>query len=202
MKFLEQGGFLIAFVIVVVVLFLGTLNFFNIISLSQLYSNRFGLPQKAPQLNTIFSSSNFNCPLDKIYCKNAEQVTVPKAIPPFYGLGYSNIPAGTQILAIIPGKYTSGVSVGKDGQKSDLLVIVNGEMGLEADYSFKGNPYVPLAPGRGNVNQGDIIGYASGESLSQALYGKSYNLIVSLQDTKTKQFIKLKVSTDGTALVK
>lgn len=212
-KSLQILGFGIAEILgilAVIAIFFGVLNYFNILSLSSLYPKYFGslphqpLSQSTQTISTNFTlqKTSYSCPLDAKYCKNGEVVVVPDVIPPFYGIGYANAASETAVLAVVPGQYSSGVSVGKNGKKSTVLAIINEEMGVEVDYSLEGTAYIPKAPGRNIVNQGDTIGFLNGEYLDKGLFDKPYNLVVSIQDLKTKQFIKLKVSANGKTLEK
>lgn len=175
----------------------GVLNYFNVLSLSRLYPNLFGsLPHKTT-FNKIsnlptpapLEIKTFTCPVDKD-CNSGEKVSILNAIPPFYGIGYVKLSAGTKLLAIIPGDVAQGASVGKTGS-NNLIVITNKILNLEADYSFIGTSSAFLA-GKRTVNQKDEIGILLGTPLEKTFQQKSYILIISLQDTKTKKFLQLK----------
>lgn len=68
--FLEVGLFEISFVAIIVLLFFGILNYFNILSLSKLYPNTFGfLPHKT--ISSNINTPNTNVPIQS---KNPQQV--------------------------------------------------------------------------------------------------------------------------------
>ena len=133
----------------------------------------------------------YSCPLDKKLCYSGEQVNLQMTKPPFFGLGYQNIASGSAILAVIPGRYSAGGSIGQSGEKNTILTINNGESNLEANYQFKGQAYIPTGVGNGMVKQGGTIGWIAADGLDKGLFSKNYQLIVSVQNTTTREFIKL-----------
>lgn len=178
LKNLKSHLFLIFLIILLLLIFL---NYFNI----------FTLP-KASQLTTKPETKlSYSCPLSKNYCNQGLQVSLSNTKPLFQGLAYQNIASGSAVLAMIPGKFTTAVSVGKNTEKVTILTIENEQFGIEVDYQFKGKEYSPIGGNRGQVKQGETIGWVSDKNLADS-FGKPYNLIVSVNDLKTKEFIRLK----------
>lgn len=169
------------------------LNYFNILSLSSLYPNLFGpLPHRTSKNNQIASIpeiTTFTCPVDK-NCNTGEVLSLAKAIPPYYGLGYEKLETGTKLLAIIPGEIAQGMSVGKTSS-NNLITITNKTLGLEADYSFIGTSSAFLN-GKKTANQKDEIGLLFGTPLTETSFQKKYVLIVYVRDLNTQKFLHLK----------
>lgn len=134
------------------------------------------------------------CPVKKELCKTAEVITIPNTIPSVTALAYDNLASGSAVLAITAGRYNSGVSVDKDGNKTAVLTILDDVKNVEVDYQFKGIAYTPMGSGRGHVKPGDTIGWVSNQKLDKGLSTKQYSLMVSVQDLKTKTFINLDIT--------
>lgn len=99
---LEVGLFEIGFVVVVIALILGVLNYFNIISLSQLYPDKLGFLPHQPFKESVQTPVQepifvLKCPVPLEFCNSAEKVTY-KGNP---GLAYK-LPDKTTINSIAP----------------------------------------------------------------------------------------------------
>lgn len=79
LAFLEIGGFELIFVLVVLVLFFGTLNYFNILSLSTLYPNYFGLLPHRPLQQTLPNSQQ--TPTPTISLENEAKTILASFLP-------------------------------------------------------------------------------------------------------------------------
>lgn len=190
------GPFLVVFIIAL-------LNYFNVLPLSLLYPKQLGfLPHKSfaetfpgyqqtSNIKQIPSKLAYACPLKKDSCLTGTPVNLTMARPVFWGLAYQNLASGSAVLAVIPGKYSSGVSIGKTGEKNIILTVTNNVFNIEIDYQFKGQAYLPTGVGNGSVKSGDTIGWTTDDVLDQGLFDKQYQLIMSARDLKTKEFIKL-----------
>lgn len=189
-------GIFLAFIFVV------ALNYFNILALSFLSPKVLGfLPHKPFNQtfgNYLQASTNtkpavlpYICPVDKKLCSSGEVFTISQSTPPLVGLGYASLASGSAVLAIASGSFDSGVLVDKNGNKTMLLSITNPDKNVEIDYRFNGTSYTPTVLGHTDVKPGDIIGWVNSQNLPQGLTPKAYSLIVSVQNLKNKDYLKL-----------
>lgn len=135
--------------------------------------------------------TSFTCPVAKDFCLKGKSITVTPSKPLFSALAYEQLASDSAVLAIIPGEYTAGGSVGENGERTTFLSIENEELNIQADYEFKGQAYIPSGVGNGQVKQGDAIGWVNQELLDKNLFDKQYQLIVSVRELKTKEYINL-----------
>lgn len=188
----KSGIFGILGLILGVLVIFFVLNYFNILSLSALYPNKFNWLPKQTTINRNFNIQKvktLTCPVDS-NCNSGEVVYISKTIPPFYGIGYAKLPAGTKLLAMIPGSVAQGVSIGKNNS-NNIITITNKSLGIEADYSFIGTSSAFLN-NKSTVEQSDQIGILLGPVMETPSLQKNYMLIVSVQNLKINEFLKLK----------
>ena len=145
--------FEILFVILVLVLVFGTLNYFNILPISKLWPNQFGfLPHKQSkqESNVAIQQSNnvtpiprtkIFCPSVKEFCEKGEGVIKDQK---YIGLGY-RLSSGSAIFAAFDGNLTSTKSAypievnGKTTQENFKIVYLdNPDLRLRAIYFFRG----------------------------------------------------------------
>lgn len=154
--------------------------------LTLLYKQRYAY-QQTQNLPKI----SISCPVKKELCSKGEPVSLTMTKPPFSGLAYQKLASGSAVLAVIPGKYSSGASNNEKGEKDIVLTVSSDEFNMEAIYRFKGIPFVPISTGKGIVEVGETVGWVTDEILDKGLFEKQYQLIISVLDLKTKEYIKL-----------
>lgn len=169
------------------------LNYFNVISLEKI-NGLFGvLPSKETNIDSpiqqeLIESEEFTadlpfaqCPLEnKQDCLKGEVVDDGEE---YYGIGYKDLPVGAAIIANIRGDV-------EFSQEGDLYMVTlsDGPNGQQAIFEFSGN--LDLVEGESSVEVGDRIG-TIGE-------GSEYVLKVAYFSPISKEFARIKVSkSDG-----
>ena len=163
LAFLEVGIFEIFFVGVVLILLFGTLNYFNILSLSALYPQLSFLPQKKvpPTISTLHQLS---CPSLKEFCQKGEGVVKDGK---YIGFG-GKLASASAIFAAFDGILSSTTSTfpkEKNNQTTQKKFITayldNAELGLRGIYYFRGS-----IPKSGNVIKGEQVAITNGKTIS------------------------------------
>jgi hypothetical protein len=202
--------------IMVFVVFLLILNFFNIISLSNIYPRELGFlphlnqtitqnqPANTPPLSqpTIGTSAGLasilmgNCPLP-IGCQNVAQissVSTDSAQGNFVGLGFTLASSQSAILAMREGKISVTNST-ENNQNLTVVTITDPANIQQYVYKFNQTAYSPLI-NSGNVKEGQKIGDLKNAS-TITYSSKPYSFILSMYLLISKQYLKLEPSTDG-----
>lgn len=183
-------------VIVIILIILGILSFLGIIPFSFFNSTP---PQsnninKTPTTTTI-DDTGYGCIFSGKLCTQGETITTTDKIAKnFYGIGFTKIPSGTPIKAVISGRIGMGVATdAKTGTKINTLSITNDSLHVEADYSYTGKP-MELTAGGGNISKRDIVGWIGDGSVTFRQDPKTYSLIFYVLDLTGKNFKQLKFS--------
>ena len=171
------------------------LNYFEMIPLSNIYPKLFGiLPQQtttssyapaAPQ-GSVF----YPCPVKTASCPPSDMLTqsVENKLE-FAGLGYRNLPSGTEVVAIFTGSFA--VQQAKD----DINISLRSEeKGLLATYFIKGSTTLKAA---GQVSEGETLAVLSGTTQRVGKFKRWYNMVISIQDIQSAKFIKLTPFAEG-----
>lgn len=212
---LEILGLVMAFIVLLLVL-----NFFNILSLSEIYPNQFGfLPHLSKTSNTkpgnqastkatpspvqptpgtsnsLEHISIGICPVS-IGCKKVVQISSPSAEGNFYGLGF-NLSTDSAILAVFNGKI--GTENSSESGKMTTIVNLTDPIGVQKFvYKFAKNAYTPSIIS-GSVREGQKIGdFKNAATLTYS--GEPYSLIFYMQSLTSNEYIQLIPSNDGKTL--
>lgn len=190
--FLEVGIFEIIFVGVVLILLFGILNYFNILSLSELYPQLGFLPKKMDQTSEVTSTQRntnvlpikLSCPSVPEFCQ-AENGIVKDGN--YIGFG-SKLASGSAILAAFDGILSSTASTfqkEENGQTVEKQFVTayldNSEFELRAIYYFRGS-----IPKSGKTAKGEQIGISNGKVIT--IYDNKsfiFSLIVGYPKTNT-----------------
>ena len=161
--FLEVGIFEIFFVGVVLILLFGTLNYFNILSLSALYPQLGFLPQNQVS-PTISPFNQLSCPSLKEFCQKGEGVIKDGK---YIGFG-GKLASGSAIFAAFDGALSSTTNTfqkEENGQTVEKRFVTayldNSELGLRGIYYFRGS-----IPKSGKVAKGEQIGISNGKVIT------------------------------------
>lgn len=121
--------FEIIFTVIVIVLIFGTLNYFNVLRLSEIFPNKLGfLPSPTGGLSNT-PHIKISCPSVKAFCAKGQGVVKDQ----YLGLGYT-LPPGSPIFAAFDGNLT----VGKTTQQNFKIVhLDNPSLNLRAIYFFR-----------------------------------------------------------------
>lgn len=185
---LEVGLLELGFVALVIGLILFVLNYFNVISLNQLYPNQLGwLPQQERsqnelgQTNQMAQLPQISCPIKSIVC--GEQLIQNGK---YVGLGFQ-LATDSEIYAAIPGTAIFKIE-NVEGAANHIIIAGTGEaQGYEAVYDFFGSP---VSSTSAVVTRGGLLGEAEQGSF---LEGRKINLILNLKSS-TGANIELKPS--------
>ena len=163
LAFLEVGIFEIFFVGVVLILLFGTLNYFNILSLSALYPQLGFLPQNQVS-PTISPLNQLSCPSLKEFCQKGEGVVKDGK---YIGFG-GKLASGSTIFAAFDGVLSSTTSTfpkEEDNQTTQKKFITayldNSELGLRGIYYFRGS----ISKSE-KVTKGEQIGISNGKVIT------------------------------------
>ncbi len=172
----------VALLVLGVILFFGTLNYFNIISLSSLYPNQFGsLPHSGAQRPTA-SETNLpiTCPVEKNFCNKGKDLYEGNK---FLGIGY-NLPIGKKIIASIPGTVVFGGAEDKSkGITSHAKIVIGGtgqSQGYVATYEYFGLPSNKNTQTK-SVSYGEELGAVWGGSFPKTLPYGGINVLVIIK---------------------
>jgi len=187
--------FEILFVILVLVLVFGTLNYFNILPISKLWPNQFGfLPHKQSkqESNVAIQQSNnvtpiprtkIFCPSVKEFCEKGQGIVKDQ----YVGLGYK-LSSGSAIFAAFDGNLTATFSaypVETNGQttqeKFKALYLDSPNLNLRGVYYFRGQ-----VTKTGPVIKGEQIAISNGKPI--VIYDNNsliFSLIQTYQKTNT-----------------
>lgn len=196
-------GFIGVVLVALVLIFI--LNYFNVISLSKSYPKQFGfLPRMSSQKTSSSADTlknEFTCPLDQSPCPEAETITKSIKDANFAGLGYNKIAAGTNVVAIISGEYqfrevssTPSAQKAQQGEKDLLNFEIQNDNYL-VSYLISGK--VANLPDKGEIQENTNIAILSGGLRGKNNFDKMFNLIISVKNLKTGQYLQLKSADRG-----
>lgn len=165
--------FEIIFVLIALILVFGTLNYFNILKLSEIFPNYLGwLPHKevptgTSQLNNVtivptikptvsLPSLKFSCPSVKEFCERGSDVIIDGK---YLGWG-DKLSTGSAIFAAFDGEVSSSIST-VSATTFRTAYLDNKGLGLRATYFLKGRIIKT-----GAVKKAEQIATASGRTIS------------------------------------
>lgn len=167
----EIIGLLAIFVII-----LGGLNYFNILSLSQLYPNQFSsLPHQTPKITLA-------CPVDKNFCSSGREILERST---FLGLGYDI--KYSNIYAVISGKVDFS-SVNDKQNLNHARIILTGlgkDEGYVATYDYSGLTLIGRL--KSPIKSGDKITEFYGSGYLQKNQRHGINLIIKVKTKDNKE---------------
>lgn len=185
----------VAIVGIVIIVILTVLYFFNALPFK---------PSSSSKTNTITTSttptpvdeSGYGCVLDGVLCKKAENIEVKyKDSPSFFALGYTGLKEGTPIKASISGTVGIGITLDPDtDRKIAWISIVSTDGKTEVGYRYIGKQFQPSPASAGKVQKGEVIGWIGDAPLKLNLNSKLYNLILTVQDKLSKNYVDIKTS--------
>jgi hypothetical protein len=215
---LEISGLIILFIIVLLLL-----NFFNILSLSKIYPKTFSWLPHLSQPQSTSSTSNKqaanapstqttpgnsgslasipmgSCPL-ATSCKNAVALgdASVSASLDFSGLGFVNLSGSTSaILAITDGAINT-TDATENGQNLTTVTLTDPYNLQKLTYKFKAGAYSPVLSS-GSVKEKQKIGdLKNNETLTYE--SKSYSFILSMYTVVGQRYLTLEPSSDGKTL--
>lgn len=170
----EILGLFVAFAVI-----LGALNYFNILSFSQLYPNLFGrLPHQGTNYSGPLSTPQAKIEQKEFICPSPLNPCEGKKVYSSKGnlLGLGFIAQGN-VLAAISGEINFESK--EEGEIDEFATIVNKDKGYKATYNFIGEKTKNLSP---SVVAGEPIGSSSATFFE----GKEVNLIFKLEDRDGK----------------
>lgn len=192
-------------VVIAALILIFILNYFNVISLSKSYPKQFGFLPRMSSHKTSSSAdtlkNEFTCPLDQGPCPEAEVITKSTKEANFAGLGYNKLASGTNVVAIISGEYKfREVSATPSAQKtpegeSDLLNFTIQNDNYLVSYLISGK--AADLPNKGDIQENTNIAVISGGLRGKNNFNKMYNMVLSIKDLKTGQYLKLKSADRG-----
>jgi len=172
------------------------LNYFNIISLGK-YSNLFGvLPSQKEEIEQEMVNEELlnvgietpdelpfaPCPFESTeICIKGKVIDKGES---FYGIGYSEVPPGTEILSVMKGEVEVEVESGRN-----IITIDDGLGGQKATLDFIGEVNIPA--GSENVEVGEAIGSIGTNNTEENV------LVVSFQSAVNNEFLRPKISDNG-----
>lgn len=174
LPFWEIGLVEFGFVAIVLILLFGILNYFNILSISELYPKYLSfLPRKNVSLNQ--SNPKIPCPSLKEFCQKGEGVMKDGK---YIGFG-GKLASASAIFAAFDGvlsSTTNSFPKEKDGKIVQRTFIIayldNPDLNLRAEYYFRGS-----LDKNGTVKKGEQIATSNGNKIT--IYDNS-SLIFSL----------------------
>lgn len=149
--------------------------------------------QEVTPTDTANYNGAYGCVFIPKLCKQGKVISAN--ITPtdtFYGIGFTDIPKGTEIKAAISGKIGIGVSTDpKTGVKANILSVTNDSSHLEASYRFIGTiPSIDPTAGL-RIKRGQTIGFVGDKTITFRQETTEYSLLFSVIDLSAKKFIKL-----------
>lgn len=203
----KASGMVACVVLVLLVLIFGILNYFNLISISKLYPNVFGLLPHQPfphtqEMQPTSPATDLQnlvlpCPLQLDPCPVSERIPTSVDDPNFQGLGYSKIASDTAVIAVFDGTYQSLEQKMPTGLLRTSISIFDAKGIRQATYIFQG---LRIKSGSGQISKGDAIGKLGQDTVGKRGYYKEYNLIFSLQDIQNNLYLRLEPSIDRKSL--
>lgn len=172
------------------------LNYFNVVSLEKINSLFGALPsQEEEQVEEMTEEELLNvgiespdslpfapCPLQSTeLCIKGQIIDNGED---FYGVGYSEIPAGTEVLSVMKGK----ASVEEENGRN-IITIDDGLGGQRTVINFIGEVTIPT--GREDIEVGEPIGLIDVNGTSDDI------LIVSFQSAVNNEYIRPEIGDDG-----
>ncbi len=202
LKILGFGIAEVIFFLFVTALFFGVLNYFNILSLSQIYPNLFGsLPQKSSQKTLPISKptllTSIPCPIND--CSNGRIIATTSGKVKWYGLIYT-VPPNTNVKAVFQGTVDEGAATGGSIKVHPFLKLLKDNRSqIKAEYEFFG---LAISPWKDNdrqhglkiFNTGDLIGFVGEDHFPKKEPLNGANLILSIK--QNDKYYKLKISGD------
>lgn len=186
LKILGFGIAEVVFFALAIALFFGILNYFNILSLSQIYPNLFGSLPHQPFKESVqtpqgsIQELKLSCPVEKEFCDKGVKVYDGNK---FLGVGYK-LPLGKKIFAVIPGTAVFG---GAEDKSKDIVShskIVIGGIGLSqgymATYEYFGLPKIENTQIR-SVSSSEELGTVWGGSFPDKPPFDGINVLVLMQ---------------------
>ena len=196
---LEVGLFELLFIVGGLIIIFGLLNYYNVLPISQSIPFLSFLPQqqklaenKTQAKSTISQAELYKkiknelpfsgCPVEPGICKNAEVISDYKSTQSAqWILSYSNLPEGSEILAVLDGTV--------EIDQSTIILTNKGRL-LKAYYEFE-NDFFSAASTSATVQQGDVLGQITNTS----------NFNFYLKNTTTNNHVQTKSSPDGKSLL-
>lgn len=177
---LEVGLFELGFVVVIIAVILGVLNYFNVISLNQLYPNQLGwLPQQTSSQQVEITNQTEQIPeVPPLLCPIKDTSTCGEPIiqnGKYLGIGFQLAPE-SEFYAAIPG---TAFFLSQNIEGTVNRVSINGSdsaQGYEAIYEYFGES---MSTTSATVLQGDLLGSVGEGKFNQ---GENVNLIFKLTD--------------------
>jgi nitrate reductase NapE component len=181
--FLEVGVFEIFFVAIVLAIFFGILNYFNILSLSTLYPKQLGfLPTKVDQESQITSTQRSTnvlpvklaCPSLKEFCQKGQSVIKDGN---YIGFG-GKLASASAIFAAFDGDLTVAKT---DQEKFKILYLDSPNQKARAIYFLRGQIIKKV-----KVSKGEQIAIANGKTIS--IYDDNsliFSVIIGYPNTNT-----------------
>ena len=103
--------------------------------------------------------------------------------------------SGTKVKAVVDGQFQ--VQTVETPSKEDLTIItIQGLNNLLVTYRFKGQVSQDVKSDT-KVNVGQVLGSLSGNEFGEKLFGKKYDLVISIQELNSQDFLKLQSLKNG-----
>lgn len=220
--FLEVGLIEVFSVIVILLLIFSTLNYFNILPISESFPFLSFLPQRQKIITNKTVKTNIQqkankplpmeisrtipivgptigCPVEQNLCTNSVTISESKENTASFSAVAYNLKQGTSIISAINGDIELKNEDIK-GQMLLILTIVNKSRNIKVNYEFEINSFRYAAAQANKTGQGKVLGEIVGkESLNQ--FGNKFNLIFSIQNLNALQYLKIKPSPDGKGIL-
>ncbi len=147
---------LILAVLVIIILSLGILDYFKIVSVSPFSSFNHKLQQNIAKITAPKPGS---CKiLPEKFCPKAEQVMVKGIRAEFTYLGFKNLPAGTPIFSPLDGFFTVGNESGPQFVGSNIGISIPNVKEAKGGIIIRGIIRIDNTTQR-DIRSGEIIGY-------------------------------------------
>lgn len=204
----KTGVFEIVFVLLAIAIFFSILNYFNILSLSQLYPKYFEFLPHRPFSNTA-QNANVNtpkltsipCPVDN--CRSGKLISATFGKTKNYSLVFTLAP-GTKLTAVFDGRVSEGLQSITSKSEEHFVIFENkNDPKTTAIYDFFGTVSNPLE----NDQSGGLRVFATGEKIGvvktehfpniEPVSGA--NFIFSVK--QGNKFLKLNISGDHIDLI-
>ncbi len=216
--FLEVGLVEVFFVIFVLLLFFGILNYFGILPISESFSFLTFLPQKqkiitnktakigaGPKSNRqlpieiLRTIPIVGCPVEQNLCTNSVTISESKENTASFSAVAYNLKQGTSIISAINGDIElKNESI--NGQKLIVLTIVNRARNIKVNYEFEINSFKYTATQINKTEQGKVLGEIIDRQIINQ-FGNKFNLIFSIQNLNVGKYLKIKPSPDGKGIL-
>lgn len=194
------AGFILPLIVIVIAL-LG-LNYFNILPISKTLPLLSFLPAKEqavekkplknekPKITIPF----VRCPVKQDLCAKGFIIPGEKdKISTFSAIGYKNLTKGTEILSAMNGN----MQVENQTNGNVIVRIINKGRNMQVNYEFAKGAFISSTSSAQILQEGEGIGIITDESKAITKYEEKFSLIFSVQSLDEKVYKSIKPEKEG-----